>query len=140
MSGSIRVSDTRLPRLLGVALLVLALPVAAGELYQWKDANGVTHYSDSPPPGGEYENRIIGNSGSAGTAAKPEEAAAENEQCTMARANLELLAGDAPVGKDSDGDGKPDVEMTPAERDGQKRLAEAAMAVHCTPAEPSANR
>src|SRR5690606_12771554 len=85
MSGSIRVSDTRLPRLFAAALLVLALPVAAGELYQWKDANGVTHYSDSPPPAGEYENRIIGNSGSAGTAAKPEEAAVENEQCTMAR-------------------------------------------------------
>ena len=36
----------------GLALLVaVAAPAVAGELYQWKDANGVTHYSDSPPPG-----------------------------------------------------------------------------------------
>ena len=31
----------------GLALLVaVAAPAVAGELYQWKDANGVTHYSD----------------------------------------------------------------------------------------------
>ncbi|MET0756202.1 MAG: DUF4124 domain-containing protein, partial [Pseudoxanthomonas sp.] len=24
----------------------------AGKVYQWRDAKGVTHFSDSPPPGG----------------------------------------------------------------------------------------
>lgn len=31
-------------------LLTFALPVAAGEMYSWTDANGVKHFSDSPPP------------------------------------------------------------------------------------------
>ena len=49
-----------------------------GELYQWKDANGVTHYSDAPPPGQtSYENRSIRNSG--GTADAPEKAEAPAE-------------------------------------------------------------
>ncbi|MBO9665161.1 DUF4124 domain-containing protein [Dokdonella sp.] len=33
-----------------LALLVFAAPVAATEMYSWTDANGVKHFSDSPPP------------------------------------------------------------------------------------------
>ncbi len=33
-----------------LVLLAFALPVAAGEMYSWTDANGVKHFSDSPPP------------------------------------------------------------------------------------------
>ena len=43
-------------RALSTALLavsVLAAPAAfAGEVYQWKDAGGVTHYSQTPPSQG----------------------------------------------------------------------------------------
>ena len=35
---------------LGFAILLPAVPAFAGTVYQWKDAKGVTHYSDSPPP------------------------------------------------------------------------------------------
>ena len=39
---------------LGGALLAVALAVAAGgasaQMYTWKDAKGVTHFSDQPPP------------------------------------------------------------------------------------------
>ena len=35
---------------LGFIALLLAAPAFAGTVYQWKDAKGVTHYSDSPPP------------------------------------------------------------------------------------------
>ena len=38
------------PACLAGVLIVLALPALAGEVYQWKDAKGVTHYSDAPPP------------------------------------------------------------------------------------------
>lgn len=123
-----------LPCLAAAALLV-ALPLAAGELYQWKDANGVTHYSDAPPPSGTYKNRRIHDGGTAGTAAEAsEKAPAESSQCTTARANLALLEGDGPVGIDSDGDGKPDNEMSADQRGAQKQLAEAAIKVHCSPA------
>lgn len=30
--------------------LLLAAPAIAGEMYSWTDANGVKHFSDSPPP------------------------------------------------------------------------------------------
>ena len=33
-----------------LVLLTFALPAAAGEMYSWTDANGVKHFSDSPPP------------------------------------------------------------------------------------------
>ncbi|MBA8882445.1 DUF4124 domain-containing protein [Dokdonella fugitiva] len=33
-----------------LALLATSLPVAAGEMYSWTDANGTKHFSDSPPP------------------------------------------------------------------------------------------
>lgn len=36
-----------------VAVPVLALLMGAGEIYRWKDANGVWHYSDQPQPGAE---------------------------------------------------------------------------------------
>lgn len=123
-----------LPCLAAAALLV-ALPLAAGELYQWKDANGVTHYSDAPPPKGDYKNRRIHDGGSAGSANEASgKAPVEGSQCTTARANLALLEGDGPVGIDSDGDGKPDNEMSADQRGAQKQLAEAAIKVHCTTA------
>ncbi len=32
------------------ALLAVCLPAAAADMYSWTDANGVKHFSDSPPP------------------------------------------------------------------------------------------
>ncbi|WP_412159617.1 DUF4124 domain-containing protein, partial [Pantoea sp. SIMBA_079] len=40
----------RLPCLVVALLAVAALPLAASEVYSWKDARGVTHYSQTPPP------------------------------------------------------------------------------------------
>jgi hypothetical protein len=134
MSGHRRPSPARrLPWLGTAALLVaLTLPATAGELYQWKDANGVTHYSDAPPPGKtEYRNRNIrNNAGTPATAAAPVEPA-ESEACTQARANLALLQGDGPVAADDDGDGKPDGELDADQRADRSELAAAAIKVHC---------
>jgi len=46
------------------ALLLCAAPVgaAAGKIYKWVDAQGITHYSQSPPAGREAE-EINANSG-----------------------------------------------------------------------------
>lgn len=33
-----------------LAMLAVALPAAATEMYSWTDAHGVKHFSDSPPP------------------------------------------------------------------------------------------
>lgn len=32
------------------ALMAVGLPAAAADMYSWTDANGVKHFSDSPPP------------------------------------------------------------------------------------------
>ena len=117
-----------------VLLMAMAAPAIAGELYQWKDANGVTHYSDSPPPGkADYKNRTIRDSGAASVATdKAADAAPVNTQCATARGNLALLQGDGPVGTDTDKDGKPDTAFTAAERTAQAELAKAAINVHCS--------
>ncbi|NZA27065.1 DUF4124 domain-containing protein [Luteimonas sp. SJ-92] len=115
----------------------LALALAAGatapvagaqEVYQWKDANGVTHYSESPPPSGSYQQRRITNSGaSAGSdpTAAPV-AVAENPQCTTARNNIALLQGEGPVAQE---DGS---ELGEDERANQMELAQAAVRAYCT--------
>lgn len=33
-----------------LVLLAAAVPASAAEMYTWTDANGVKHFSDSPPP------------------------------------------------------------------------------------------
>lgn len=38
---------------IAAAPLVLSLLMGAGEIYRWKDSNGVWHYSDQPQPGAE---------------------------------------------------------------------------------------
>ena len=126
------------PRLILAALLatsLLALPAAAQELYQWKDANGVTHYSDTPPPSGaEHSVRYISNTGAASrasSASTDEETSGESEACLAARNNLAMLKSDGPVGQDTDGDGVADTELDAAQRHAQLQLAEASIRVHC---------
>ena len=115
-----------------VAGLMVALPLSAGELFQWKDASGVTHYSDAPPPSGKYQNRRITTAG-AGTASETTaQAPVENSQCTTARANLALLEGEGPIqmqGSDGSGDG---TAMNAEQREAQKQLAQAAINAYCS--------
>ena len=104
----------------------------AAEVYQWTDANGVTHYSQTPPSQGRYEQRVI-NAG--GTAAPAATAAApvEHPQCATARANIAALQGEGEVRQDTDGDGEPDATLDPAQRAAQLELAQAAVKAYCTP-------
>lgn len=123
---------------LALALPASALSASAGELYQWKDANGVTHYSDAPPPDQvKYENRTVRNDGATDAAPSRADAPAESAQCTTARANLELLQGDGKVGTDTDGDGKPDTELSADQRANQAELAAATVKVHCNAPAPA---
>ena len=99
-------------------------------MYQWKDAKGVTHYSDAPPPGQKgVKNREVEDAAPAApqqVALTPEEA-----NCATARKNLERLKGDQPVGLDANGDGKPDTQMSAEERTKQVQRTEWVLANHC---------
>jgi len=114
------------------ALLLLASATASADtVYKWKDANGVTQYSEKPPAGQKYEAREVQARDPVPreTAAAP----AENKACTDARGNLSLLNGSGKVMQDTDGDGKADTALTEAQRSAQKTLAEAAIQAYCTP-------
>lgn len=138
------------------ALLLACFAAFAQTVYTWKDAKGVTHYSDAPPPGSAAEARTMpvapppptpapaaasepAMSGTpeaplatatAESARQAREAAAA--RCTQARANLTALQGSAPVGPDKDGDGQPDATLTPEERAAQVEAMQAAIASSCS--------
>ena len=111
-------------------LAVLALPAHAGEVYQWKDAKGVTHYSDSPPPAQEKGFKKTRIEQAPPAAAAP----AEDPRCTIARTNLERIkAAKGPIGLDEHGDGKPDKEMNEEQIAYQVHLAQATVKNTCAP-------
>ena len=102
-----------------------------GGVYKWKDARGVTHYSDMPPPAGHY------GSVQTNAAARVTTPAKVDPRCTIARSNIQQLnSGNADIGLDANRDGKPDAPLLPAMRADQLRMAEAAARNFCTPAAP----
>ena len=132
-----RALSTPSPLIRGLALLLLAsacTSALAQKVYQWKDAKGVTHYSDSPPPNQQVKDRRIDNRGEpiaeAGVAGK----SVESPQCATAKLNLRILAGTNAVQQDTDGDGKPDKTLGDTDRANQRELATAAVKAYCTPA------
>ena len=115
---------------LAAGLLAAAMPAAAGEIYQWKDAKGVTHYSDSPPPNQAHKSRAINQKGAPAVSvtAKP---VAANTDCSNARSNLKILQGKTEVGIDENKDGKPERNLTAQERAHRTRLADAGVKTYC---------
>lgn len=128
-----------LKTLFGLSLLLLAAAASAGELYQWKDANGITHYSQTPPPSGSYTARTeSGRDVAPASAAAAAEKPAESPQCTTARSNIALLEGQTPVQQDLDGDGEPDRTLDDTDRANQLELARALLKANCAASTPTA--
>lgn len=126
----------RLTSLTAGLLLLACASAHADTVYKWKDANGVTQYSEHPPKGQKFETRRITHSGASIPVTEEASASSESPQCTDARRNLELLAGKAPVMQDTDGDGKADAALDAGQRESQKNLADAAVKAYCkAPAE-----
>lgn len=132
---------------LPLLLAGVAGQAAADDVYQWKDANGVTHYSQTPPKDAKYVQRVITHSGASRTQAAAEattpaptgptprpavaKAGAESAQCKTARANVTALQGKTDVTVDTNGDGKPDKVLDAAGRASQLQLAQAGVAAYC---------
>ena len=114
-------------------LATAASATAQQRVYQWKDANGVTHYTDLPPTQA-HQRRDIDNRGSATEIAtvKP----AENEQCAGSRANLQKLQANQTIGVDTNGDGKSDRTLSSDERASQIELNQAAIKAYCPASKP----
>lgn len=135
-----RPSRTLLPSLLLAASALTGSMLAgsalaqSSDVYQWKDAKGVTHYSDSPPAKGKYDSRVIeARKGTPAVASaeprKPDPKAVAN--CSLARTNLTRLQAVGDIGLDADGDGQPDSTMSPQDRAKQTTLAEANIKTWC---------
>ncbi|HVR81709.1 MAG TPA: DUF4124 domain-containing protein [Luteimonas sp.] len=117
-----------------IVALLMCGAASAGDIYQWKDAKGVTHFSDAPPPKGRYQARDIHHrdgEAAPADAGKPTTAASAN--CTLARTNLDRLKAGGDIGLDANGDGKPDAPLSDAEREKQTQLAEANIKTFCAP-------
>jgi hypothetical protein len=122
---------------LAIVCAVLSLAAAtagASEIYQWTDARGVSHYSETPPPAGtQYQVRRITDSGAGLRAQQPASAAPEvNPQCTAAQANIEVLQGEGPVFQEDDGGER--VALSDDDRSRQLELAQAAVRAYCSSA------
>lgn len=117
-----------------LALTVVAVPALAQQrVYQWKDANGVTHYTDVAPKQSHQARDIDVKDG------KPAEATAqlpESEQCSKARGNVVRLQAGGPIGIDTNGDGKPDRNISADEHKAQLELNQAAVKAFCTQTKP----
>jgi hypothetical protein len=127
-------------RALRVSLILSALALGAphaafaGEVYQWKDANGVNHYSQTPPQQGKFQARSIYHRERAADGQPTASAAAtESPQCATARKNIELLQSGAKLKVDSDGDGKPDRDLSDNDRNKQLQIAQTISRVNCSP-------
>ena len=127
-----------------LALLIAAAPLAASEVYSWKDARGVTHYSQTPPPAGtRFEVRNVHGNAASSTPVTPAAAAAptatssastanaggDTTQCELARTNVAALKGEGAV-QQLGADGKPR-ELAGSERADQLALSEAAVRAYC---------
>lgn len=125
-----------------LALLLAAAPLAASEVYSWKDASGTTHYSQTPPPAGtRFEVRRVQGSAASSTPLTPAPVATPaaasttasagdgNTQCELARTNVAALKGEGAV-QQLGADGKPR-ELAGSERADQLALSEAAVRAYC---------
>ena len=124
-----------------IAAAFAPAPVAAQTVYKWKDAKGVTHYSERPPTAGRYtaQDGKRDPVAAAKAEAKAGQAEKPDPRCNTARSNLATLQGKAAVQIDSNGDGKPDRTLSDADRANQAELARSTLkAYNCTETVPAA--
>ncbi|MET0329727.1 MAG: DUF4124 domain-containing protein [Luteimonas sp.] len=128
-----------------LAWLVCAAPLAANEIYSWKDARGVTHYSQTPPPAGtRFDVRHVTGTPAPSTPATPapvatptpapasnavNAAGGDAGQCDLARKNVAALKAEGAV-QQVGADGKPRALDGNARAD-QLALSEAAVRAYC---------
>lgn len=119
-------------RLVAVAIALLACGVAsAGDVFQWKDAKGVTHYADAPPPQGQYQTRDVHHRDGEAPAPSTSPVPVIDKNCALAKTNLDRLRTGGDIGLDANGDGKPDAPLSDVERTKQTELAQANIRTYC---------
>lgn len=143
---------------IGLALACVAGFAGAQQVYTWKDANGVTHFSQTPPASGTHYTRMHltsepdvasnppptaanADTGKPGTGAAQQSASANGTQadtaanraelCKQLGSNISLLQGKQPLVTGGNG-GKQTV-MSDKAREAQLATARAQQAQYCSP-------
>ncbi|MCB1560767.1 MAG: DUF4124 domain-containing protein [Xanthomonadales bacterium] len=115
-------------------MLAVAMPsVHAGEqkVYKWTDNNGVTHYTQAPPPkGSTYEATSMREPRPARNDAVAEPEVELSPLCKKVRANLDILNSAKVVTMDTDGDGESET-LSDEQRQTQVSLAEQQWEAYC---------
>jgi hypothetical protein len=149
-------ASTRL--VLGCIALVALAPAFAQTVYTWKDAKGVTHYSDAPPPKGTQSRQVQpqpapptptpvattpaktvpaspSTNAAIAAAIDPAAVAAREKQraesCKQAQENLAILKNSYGVAVDNDGDGKNDAVLDTAQRQKETENMQLAVQANC---------
>lgn len=116
------------------------------QIYKWKDAAGIIHYSEQPPPEGVRKTQLkLSVSGAtesapkvvdqvtsgAGEASALDKADSEQEKhlCSVARQNLKLLDSDSMIA--SGGDIKTATQLVGEQREGARGEAKAQVKRYC---------
>jgi hypothetical protein len=141
---------------LGLSLACIAGFASAQQIYKWKDANGVTHFSQTPPSSGTHftkmrlagepdvssnpppaastDNTEPGNSAPQQTApassTQPDTASNRAALCKQLDSNISLLQSKQPVVTNGD-NGKQEV-MSDNAREAQLATARAQQAQYCS--------
>lgn len=142
---------------IGLSILGIAGFASAQQIYSWKDASGVVHFSQTPPSSGTHYTKMQVSSGSAvaarpsapsgrapsvegGDAAVPPPAPAQSTRpdtpanrtalCKQLRSNIALLQGTKPV-VTRGGDGKQQV-MDDGARQRQLATARSQQVQYCS--------
>lgn len=125
----------RLPLAVLLASALSIATVGAQErVYRWVDAQGVVHYSQTAPENVQARPMDVKTPAPA-PAADAQETATPSppSPCEAARRNRDTLLGGKALGKDKDGDGKPDP-MSDAELRAAMALNDLQIANYCKPA------
>ena len=123
----------RLLPLLLLAVLTTATSEAADMLYRWKDADGVVHYTDTPPPA-EYEfqtREVTTDPPQPPPSVVVEDAPVALSRCEQARRNLAVFESAQNVSMDLDGDGRPEP-LDAAARERERKKTRDLVNVTCT--------
>ncbi|HEY4292890.1 DUF4124 domain-containing protein [Luteibacter sp.] len=135
-------------RIVTLAVLLAACPLAFAQAYKWKDAQGVTHYADSPPPAGTKYDKVKtsgtveapagANPAPPPAPAAPKAASAgpasdtpENRKklCTTLQSNMKILSKQQKVSVDDGKGGQ--VALDDAGRKRQVETTQAQMTLYC---------
>ncbi|MEZ5465540.1 MAG: DUF4124 domain-containing protein [Lysobacteraceae bacterium] len=125
-----KVLQTLIPMMLAAA--TLSAHANEQKVYKWVDQNGVTHYTQAPPPkGANFESKTVKEPRPARSNAADAEPEVElSPLCKKVRANLDVLNSSQVVTMDTDGDGESET-LTDEQRQTQVSLAEQQWKAYC---------